>query len=405
MAKKIVLAYSGGLDTTAIVPWLKDQDPDCEVHAFVADVGQGAQELEGVEEKAIASGASSCVVADLKDAVVAEYAFPTLAAGALYEGRYLLGTSLARPIIAQAQAEHALAIGADALSHGCTGKGNDQVRFETGFAAVAPHLQVIAPWREWDFTGREPLIEYVKSKGISTTATAEKIYSRDANIWHISHEGGALEDPWNAPPEDVWTWTVSPENAPNTPEEVSVTYENATPVAVNGVPMSPVKLLETVNDLAAAHGVGRVDLVENRVVGIKSRGCYETPGGTLLFEGLKSLDELCLDRASRTLKEQLGLQFAQFVYDGRWFSPARASLSAALDSINAPVSGEVVIKLYKGTATTIKRKSPTSLYRQDVASFEEDGGYNQKHAEGFIRLFSLPIRLQAIGQHSTVQMA
>lgn len=398
MAKKIVLAYSGGLDTTAIVPWLKEQDPDCEVHAFVADVGQGSDELAGVEDKAIASGATSCVVADLKAEMVEDFAFPVLASGALYEGRYLLGTSLARPIIAKAQAEHAVAIGADAVSHGCTGKGNDQVRFEIGFAAVAPHLQVIAPWREWDFSGREQLINYVKSKGVPTTASAEKIYSRDRNIWHISHEGGVLEDPWNAPPEDVWTLTASPVDAPATPEEVSVTFESAVPVAINGVVMDPVRLLETANSLAAAHGVGRVDLVENRVVGIKSRGCYETPGGTLLFEALKSLEELCLDRSARVLKEDLGSRFAQFVYDGRWFSPARSALSAALDTLNAPVSGEVVVKMYKGTAAAAQRRSPNSLYRQDIASFEEAGGYDQKHAEGFIRLFSLPTRIQAHAQ-------
>ena len=402
MPKKIVLAYSGGLDTTAIVPWLKDQDPGCEVHAFVADVGQGAEELNGVEAKAKASGATSCVVADLREQVVSEYAFPTLAAGCLYEGRYLLGTSLARPIIAKAQAEHALLIGADALAHGCTGKGNDQVRFEIGFAAIAPHLEVIAPWREWEFTGRESLLDYVKAKGVPTTSSVEKIYSRDRNIWHISHEGGLLEDPWNAPPEDVWTWTTSPENAPDSPEYVTVTFESAVPVALNGQPLSPFELLDATNGLAAKHGVGRIDLVENRVVGIKSRGCYETPGGTLLAEALKSLDELCLDRATRVLKEQLGVQFSQFVYDGRWFSPARAAMSAALDAINAPVSGEVVIKLYKGTATSTQRQSPNSLYRQDVASFEEDGGYNQKHAEGFIRLFSLPTRLQAIEQPEVV---
>lgn len=402
MPKKIVLAYSGGLDTTAIVPWLKEQDPGCEVHAFCADVGQGAEELEGIEEKAIASGASSCHVEDLREAVVTDYAFPTLAAGCVYEGRYLLGTSLARPIIARAQAEHALAIGADALAHGCTGKGNDQVRFEIAFAAIAPHLEVIAPWREWSFTGRESLIEYVKSRGIPTTASVEKIYSRDRNIWHISHEGGALEDPWNAPPEDMWTWTVSPEEAPDTPETVSVTFESAVPVALNGRALAPFELLDTLNGIAARHGVGRVDLVENRVVGIKSRGCYETPGGTVLAEALMSLDELCLDRATRVLKEQLAVEFSQMVYDGRWFSPARAALSAALDAINAPVSGEVVVKLYKGTATSVQRRSPNSLYRKNVASFEEDGGYNQKHAEGFIRLFSLPTRLQAIEQQEVI---
>ncbi len=393
--KKVVLAYSGGLDTSAIVPWLKE-NYGCEVVAFVADVGQGAEELEGVEEKAKASGASECHVVDLKDEFVKSYVYPTLKTGAIYEGTYLLGTAMARPIIAKAQVEVARKVGADALAHGCTGKGNDQVRFESCYAALAPDLQVIAPWREWELSSRESLLDYLAERNIPCSASATKIYSRDANAWHISHEGGELEDPWCEPTDKVWTMTTSPEQAPDKPEYVSVTVENGAITAVNDKALSPFECLNVLNDIAAKHGVGRVDIVENRLVGMKSRGCYETPGGTVMMAALQAIDELVLDKTSRSWKAQLSEQFAQLLYDGRWFTPLQQSVMSAAQSLCSTASGEVVLKLYKGSVTAVQKRSPNSLYSEDFATFGADEVYNQAHAEGFIRLFSLPSRIAAL---------
>ena len=393
--KKVVLAYSGGLDTSAIVPWLKE-NYGCEVVAFVADVGQGAEELEGVEGKAKASGASECHVVDLKDEFVKSYVYSTLKTGAIYEGTYLLGTAMARPIIAKAQVEVARKVGADALAHGCTGKGNDQVRFESCYAALAPDLQVIAPWREWELSSRESLLDYLAERNIPCSASATKIYSRDANAWHISHEGGELEDPWCEPTDKVWTMTASPEQAPEKPEYVSVTVENGEITAVNDKALSPFESLNVLNDIAAKHGVGRVDIVENRLVGMKSRGCYETPGGTVMMAALQAIDELVLDKTSRSWKAQLSEQFAQLLYDGRWFTPLQQSVMSAAQSLCSTASGDVVLKLYKGSVTAVQKRSPNSLYSEDFATFGADEVYNQAHAEGFIRLFSLPSRIAAL---------
>ncbi|MEI4548722.1 argininosuccinate synthase [Pseudoalteromonas spongiae] len=393
--KKVVLAYSGGLDTSAIVPWLKE-NYNCEVVAFVADVGQGAEELEGVEAKAIASGASECHIVDLKDELVADYIYPTLKTGAIYEGTYLLGTSMARPIIAKAQVEVARKVGADALSHGCTGKGNDQVRFESCFAALAPDLKVIAPWREWDLSSRESLLDYLAERNIPCSASATKIYSRDANAWHISHEGGELEDPWCQPSDQVWTWTNSPEQAPNESQFVQLSVKNGEVVAVNGEQMSPFQVLTTLNEVAAPHGIGRVDIVENRLVGMKSRGCYETPGGTVIMAALQAIDELVLDKTSRKWKDTLANEFSHLVYDGRWFTPLKDSILAAAEAFSTLATGEVVLKLYKGQVTAVQKQSENSLYSEDFATFGEDDVYDQSHAEGFIRLFSLSSRISAM---------
>lgn len=392
---KVVLAYSGGLDTSAIIPYLKEQY-DCEVIAFVADVGQEAAELEGVEEKALASGASSCYVVDLKEEFVADYINPILKTGALYEGTYLLGTAMARPIIAKAQVELALKLGADAVSHGCTGKGNDQVRFESTYAALAPQLQVVAPWRDWTMKSRTDLLNYLASKNIPTTASAEKIYSRDANCWHISHEGGELEDPNCEPSDQVWTWTVSPEQAPETPDYVTLGFEQGVLTSVNEQSFSPYQALLTLNELGAKHGVGRIDIVENRLVGMKSRGCYETPGGTIVNAALRGLETLVLDKSAFKLREQLGLEFSHVLYDGRWFTPVSKALLAAATSLAETLTGTIVVKLYKGQAVVVKRASANSLYSEAFSTFEEDEVYNQKHAEGFIRLFSLSSRIAAL---------
>lgn len=393
--KKVVLAYSGGLDTSAIIPWLKE-NYHCEVVAFAADVGQGDEELEGLHEKAIQSGASECHIVDLKEEFVKDYIFPTLHTGAVYEGEYLLGTSMARPVIAKAQVEVARKVGADALCHGCTGKGNDQVRFEGAFSALAPDLKVIAPWREWDMESREELLNYLAERKIPTTASATKIYSRDANAWHISHEGGELEDPWNEPTKQVWTMTADPEDAPDTPETVKLSFEKGYLTKVNDEAMSVYASLSTLNDIAAPHGVGRIDIVENRLVGMKSRGCYETPGGTLIYKAYKAIESLVLDKQSLKHREQLGLEFAHVIYDGRWFTPLCEALLAGAGSFAAQISGEVVIKLYKGNATVIQRASSNSLYSEDFATFGADDVYDQKHAEGFIRLFSLSSRIKTL---------
>jgi len=396
--KKVVLAYSGGLDTSAIVPWLKE-NYGCEVVAFAADVGQGEEELEGLEEKAIASGASECHIVDLKDKFVSDVIYPTIQTGAVYEDEYLLGTSMARPIIAQAQVEIARKVGADALSHGCTGKGNDQVRFEGAFAALAPDLPVIAPWREWDMVSREDLLDYLAERNIPTTASATKIYSRDANAWHISHEGGELEDPWNAPSKQIWTMTVDPEDAPNKPETVSLSFEKGRLVKVNGKGVSPYEALVELNEVGAAHGVGRIDIVENRLVGMKSRGCYETPGGTIMMKAYKALECLVLDKSAFKFREQVGLEYAHVMYDGRYFTALNDALLASANTFAQLVTGEIVVKLYKGNATVIQRSSPNSLYSEDFATFGADDVYDQSHAEGFIRLFSLSSRISYINKH------
>ncbi len=395
MPKRVALAYSGGLDTSAIVPWLVE-NYGCEVIAVVGDVGQGSDELAGVEKKAIASGAKSCRVVDLKRRFCEEFVFPTVITGAVYEGRYLLGTSMARPILAQAQVEAAIEAGADAVAHGCTGKGNDQVRFESAYAALAPQLEVIAPWRVWGPKSREDLIAYLEQRKIPCAASREKIYSRDRNLWHISHEGGALEDPWNPPPEDVWMLTTSPVKAPDRHQDVTLGFRAGFPISVDGKELAGDAIVARLNEIAGPHGVGRVDIVENRLVGMKSRGCYETPGGTVIMEALRALEELVLDRDTRHYREHLGLRFAELVYNGQWFTPLREALWAAAQSIARPLTGEVVVRLYKGTATAVRRKSENSLYAEAFATFGRDEVYNQAHAEGFIRLLSLPARIAAL---------
>ena len=396
--KKIVLAYSGGLDTSAIIPWLKENYGDCEVVACVVDIGQDREDLKGVEQKALRSGASECYVVDAREEFISDYVYPVLQTGALYEGSYLLGTSMARPLIAKALVDVANKVGADALCHGATGKGNDQVRFESTWAALAPHLKVVAPWREWNLRSREALLDYLKERDIPTTASLEKIYSRDENAWHISTEGGVLESPWNAPNKDCWVWTVDPQEAPDQAEQVTVSVKQGKVVAVNGEAMSPFKCLETLNVIGAKHGIGRIDIVENRLVGIKSRGCYETPGGTIIMAALRGVEQLVLDRDSFKWREQLGLEMAYVVYDGRWFAPLRKSLQASAESLAEEVNGEVVLQLYKGQVTAIQKKSPNSLYSEEFATFGEDEVYDHSHAGGFIRLFSLSSRIRALNE-------
>ncbi len=402
--RRVSLAYSGGLDTSCIIPWLVETY-GCEVIAVVADVGQGARELEGIQEKAIRSGATKCVIKDLRKAFLEEFAYPMAITGSVYEGRYLLGTSIARPIIARAQVEVALAEDCDALSHGCTGKGNDQVRFECTFAALAPHIPVIAPWRLWDLKSREQMLDYLKVRSIPCAASAEKIYSRDANIWHISHEGGDLEDPWKAPPEDVWMLTCDPKLAPEAGAEITVSFRGGFPTALDGVPMDSVTLLENLNRVGGAHGIGRIDLVENRLVGMKSRGAYETPGGTILMEALRGLEQLCYDRDTMQWRQKLALDFARIVYEGTWFTPVREVLWASAQNAAQVLDGDVRVRLFKGTATVSGRRSPNSLYSQDFATFGADNVYDQTHAEGFIRLFSLPARIRALRDAANPQAA
>lgn len=402
--RRVSLAYSGGLDTSCIIPWLVETY-GCEVIAVVADVGQGARELEGIQEKAIRSGATKCVIKDLRKAFLEEFAYPMAITGSVYEGRYLLGTSIARPIIARAQVEVAIAEDCDALSHGCTGKGNDQVRFECTFAALAPHLPVIAPWRLWDLKSREQMLDYLKVRSIPCAASAEKIYSRDANIWHISHEGGDLEDPWKAPPEDVWMLTCDPKLAPDAGAEITVSFRSGFPTALDGVPMDSVTLLENLNRVGGAHGIGRIDLVENRLVGMKSRGAYETPGGTILMEALRGLEQLCYDRDTMQWRQKLALDFARIVYEGTWFTPVREVLWASAQNAAQVLDGDVRVRLFKGTATVSGRRSPNSLYSQDFATFGADDVYDQTHAEGFIRLFSLPARIRALRDAANPQTA
>lgn len=381
-----------------IIPWLKE-NYDCEVVAFVADVGQGDEELKGVEAKALSSGASECYIVDLKEEFVKEYIYPTLKTGAYYEGKYLLGTSMARPVIAKAQVEIARKVGADALAHGCTGKGNDQVRFEGAFAALAPDLHVIAPWREWNLRSREACLDYLAERNIPCAASLTKIYSRDANAWHVSTEGGVLESTWNAPNEDCWVWTVDPEQAPNEAEYVTLQVAHGEVVAVDGETMTPYNALLYLNQKGAKHGVGRIDIVENRLVGMKSRGCYETPGGTIIMEALRAVEQLVLDKTSFEFREELGIKASHLVYDGRWFTPLRQAVFAAADELAKDVNGEVVIKLYKGQAVATQKRSANSLYSEDFATFGADEVYDHSHAGGFIRLYSLSSRIRALSKN------
>lgn len=391
---KVVLAYSGGLDTSIIIPWLKE-NYGYDVIAMAADVGQG-EELEPVREKALASGAAGVYIEDLKEEFVREYVFPYLKSGAVYEGKYLLGTSIARPLIAKRLVQVAEAEGAVAVAHGATGKGNDQVRFELGVKALAPDLKIIAPWREWDIRSREQAMEYAKEHGIPVPVTKEKPYSMDRNIWHLSHEGGDLEDPGNVPPDDLYLMTVPPEQAPDQPTYIELEFEQGIPVRLDGQDVGPVALLERLNEVGGANGVGIVDMVENRLVGMKSRGIYETPGGTILMAAHRELELLTLDRATLHYKDQVALRYAELVYDGMWFAPLREALDAFIDVTQRTVTGRVRLKLYKGGCVPAGAWSPYSLYNQDLATFEEDEIYNQKDAEGFINLFGLPLKVQAM---------
>lgn len=394
--QKIVLAYSGGLDTSIIVPWLKE-NYGAEVVCVAADVGQG-EELEGLVAKALASGASACTVEDLREEFLTGFVWPVLRSGAVYGRKYLLGTSMARPIIARRQVEVAREVGATALAHGCTGKGNDQVRFELTYAALAPEMAVIAPWREWSIRSREDALDYAALHGVPVTATREKIYSRDRNLWHISHEGGPLEDPDYEPSEDLFLLTRSPEEAPDRPEYVTIGFEEGYPVSVDGEALSPVALLERLNEIGGLHGIGRVDLVEDRLVGMKSRGVYETPGGTLLHAAHSELEQLVLDRRTLALKDALAPRYADLVYEGRWWTVEREALDALIDRTQRTVTGEVRLKLYKGSFSIAGRKSSYSLYDERFVTFGEDDVYQQSDAGGFIRLYGLPMRVAALRQ-------
>jgi argininosuccinate synthase len=386
--KKVVLAYSGGLDTSIIIPWLRE-NYGCEVIAMIGDVGQ-QEDLEAARKKALATGASHAQIEDLREEFIRDYIWPTLRAGAVYEHTYLLGTSMARPVIAKRQAELALELDADGLSHGCTGKGNDQVRFELAYKAIAPHVQIIAPWREWDIDSREDAIAYANRHSVPVEQSKKNIYSRDRNIWHLSHEGGELEDPANAPNEAMWQWVVSPASAPDKPEEVEIGFEQGNPVSVNGKKLGPIDLLNMLNEIAARNGIGRTDLVENRLVGMKSRGAYETPGGTLLVTAHQELERLTVDRETAHFAQSLSVRYAELVYYGLWFSPLRHALDGFFQVAQQNVTGSVGLKLWKGTLNVTKRLSPYSLYRADLASFTM-GRYNPKDAEGFINLFALPV--------------
>ncbi len=392
--RKVVLAYSGGLDTSIIIPWLKE-NYGCEVVAYAADVGQG-QELEGLREKAVRTGASKIYIEDLRKEFLIDYVFPMVQAGAIYEGKYLLGTSVARPLIAKRMMAIVAKEGADAVAHGCTGKGNDQVRFELTFKAMDPKVKIIAPWREWDIRSREDAIDYAARHNVPITATKEKLYSHDRNLWHLSSEGGALENPWNEPPKDLWQLTVAPEDAPDIPEYVELDFDCGIPVKLNGKTMEPVALMEALNTIGGKHGVGRVDLVENRLVGMKSHGIYETPGGEILMKAHTELESLVLDRETLHFKQGLALKYADLVYNGQWFVPLREAIDGFVKQTQKNVTGRVRVKLYKGQAVPVGRTSPHSLYREDFATFGQDAVYNQKDAEGFINLFGLPVTVQAL---------
>lgn len=394
MTQTIVLAYSGGLDTSIIVPWLREHY-DARIVCVAGDIGQG-DELEGVREKAIASGADECYIEDLRHEFVSEFIWPTLRAGAVYGRKYLLGTSMGRPLLARRQVEVARRIGADALAHGCTGKGNDQVRFELTYAAFAPDLPVIAPWREWDIRSREDALAYAKKHNVPVTASREKIYSRDRNIWHISHEGGVLEDPGQAPPSDLFMLTTSPELAPDEPEDVTIGFTEGTPVAVDGTFLDPVAILTVLNEIGGRHGVGRIDLVEDRLVGMKSRGVYETPGGTLLYLAHSELEQLILDRRTLAAKDAIAPRYADLVYEGRWWTTEREAYDAFVNVTQERVTGGVTLRLYKGTVTIVSRASEYALYDERFVTFGEDDVYKQSDAGGFIRLYSLPSRVRAL---------
>jgi argininosuccinate synthase len=388
---KVVLGYSGGLDTSVIVPWLRE-NYDAEVVCMAGDVGQRGG-LEGLEKKALATGASALHAEDLRREFVEDFVWPTLKIGAVYGRKYLLGTAIARPLLAKRQVDIARKVGADALAHGCTGKGNDQVRFELAYAALAPDLKVIAPWREWDIRSREDALAYARARDIPLEGVDQtKLYSRDENLWHISHEGGPLEDPAFEPEESMYLWTVSPEKAPSKPEYVEIGFEAGVPVSVNGKSLGGVALLTLLNELGSKHGVGRADVVENRLVGMKSRGVYETPGGTILHAAIKDLESITIDRRVEGLKDQMAQRWADMVYEGRWWTPERQAMQAMTDVLSKNVTGTVKAKLYKGSVTVASRSSPVSLYRQDLASFGHAATYDQADAAGFIRLFGLPIR-------------
>ncbi len=387
---KVVLAYSGGLDTSIILKWLQDEY-NCEVVTFTADIGQG-EEVEPAREKALKLGIKpeNIFIEDLREEFVKEYVFPMFRANAVYEGEYLLGTSIARPLIAKRQIEIAKLTGADAVSHGATGKGNDQVRFELGYLALNPDITIIAPWREWDLNSREKLLKYAESHGIPIERHGKKSpYSMDANLLHISYEGGILEDPMNEPEEDMWRWTVNPQDAPDTPEYITVTYKKGDPVAINGEELTPAQILTRLNEYGSRHGIGRLDIVENRFVGMKSRGCYETPGGTIMLKAHRAIESITLDREEAHLKDELMPRYAKLIYNGFWFAPERKMLQMAIDQTQTNVNGDVRLKLYKGSVMVVGRQSPNSLFNPEFSTFEEDSVYNQKDAEGFIRLNAL----------------
>jgi len=399
---KVVLAYSGGLDTSIIIPWLKE-NYGCEVIAMAGNVGQD-DELHGLEDKAKRTGASKCYVEDLRPEFVTDYLWPLVKSGAVYEGKYLLGTAIARPLLAKRQVEIALAEGADAVAHGCTGKGNDQVRFELAYKAFAPQLTIIAPWREWNIQSRQEAIDYAKERNITIAATAEKPYSRDSNIWHMSHEGGILEDLSKAPPEDLFMLTLDPRSCPEGESEITIDFEQGVPVGLNGYRIKPVQLLEDLNEIAGTNGIGRADCVENRIVGMKSRGVYETPGGTLIAAAHRELESLVLDRQTRYQKDLLAITYGQMIYEGQWFTPLREALDAFFDKTQEVVTGSIAMSLYKGTMAVKSRVSPFSLYRQDIASFDT-GKYNHQDAEGFINLLGLPAAVRSrlmVSQYETM---
>lgn len=393
--KKVVLAYSGGLDTSVIIPWLKENYNNCEVIAVTADLGQGA-ELDPVYDKALKSGASKCFILDLKEEFIADYVWPVVKAGAVYEKKYLLGTSFARPLIAKKLVEIALAEGADAVAHGATGKGNDQVRFELTVKALAPQLSVIVPWREWNIRSREDAIDFAEAHNIPIPVTKAHDYSMDRNMWHLSHEGSDLENPWNAPKDGLFIVTNTPEKAPDKAEYVELEFEQGVPVAVNGTKLSPAKIVETLNEIGIRNGVGICDMVENRLVGMKSRGVYETPGGTIIYYAHNELENLCLDRATNHYKQLVGVKYAELVYDGMWFSPLREALAAFVEETQKTVTGTVRVKLYKGNVMSAGAKSPYSLYSQEYVTFGADEVYNQADATGFITLFGLPLTVRAL---------
>ncbi len=403
---KVVLGYSGGLDTSVIVPWLTE-NYTAEVICMAGDVGQQGG-LDGLEAKALATGATGFYGEDLRQTFVEDFVWPTLKIGAVYGRKYLLGTAMARPILGQRQVEIARLVGADAVAHGCTGKGNDQVRFELCYAALAPDLKVIAPWREWDIKSREDAVAYARARDIPLEGVDDsKLFSRDENLWHISHEGGPLEDPAFEPEESMFLWTTAPELAPDKAEYVEIVFEGGVPMSVNGEPMGAVQLLETLNEVGARHGVGRADLVENRLVGMKSRGVYETPGGTLLHATIKDLESITLDRRAEGLKDEIAQRWADMIYEGRWWTPEREAMQAMSDVLSKNVTGSVKLKLFKGSCAVTSRKSPVSLYREDLASFGHAGTYDHGDAAGFIQLFGLPIRAAAglAGREATGEQA